>query len=295
MKEFITIKNFGPLSNIENIEIKQFTLLIGESASGKSTLMKVVCMMRYLTKTRLPMLKAVLKIYGFDQILTGKSVIKYHVSTDQDEYVDCLIRCKKLIRTGQVNEKFDKLSYITEDRNIEDVKLASTNNKKIPLEYIGMQLKVIRSTRKSVRYLIIPDDNSYHAISLSKASAGIRSSAPLALVTDYFANEFEGKRIGMHIESPEQNLSPTAQVLLIEKLIYTAQHAKTGKTVNMMMTTHSPYILNYMNVCLSQTSEGHAICDKENMSVYRLYDGRTSSLLMQDDNGKLCVDTYDMT
>ena len=46
MKEYITIKNFGPLTKIENLEIKQFTLLIGESASGKSTLMKVVAMMR---------------------------------------------------------------------------------------------------------------------------------------------------------------------------------------------------------------------------------------------------------
>ena len=50
MKEYITIKNFGPLTKIENLEIKQFTLLIGESASGKSTLMKVVAMMRYLYK-----------------------------------------------------------------------------------------------------------------------------------------------------------------------------------------------------------------------------------------------------
>lgn len=45
MKEFITIKSFGPLINIESLEIKQFTLLIGESASGKSTLMKVVAML----------------------------------------------------------------------------------------------------------------------------------------------------------------------------------------------------------------------------------------------------------
>ena len=42
MKEYITIKEFGPLKNIENLEIKPFTVLIGESASGKSTLMKVV-------------------------------------------------------------------------------------------------------------------------------------------------------------------------------------------------------------------------------------------------------------
>lgn len=38
MEEFITVKKFGPLKNIEDLEIKQFTFLIGESASGKSTL-----------------------------------------------------------------------------------------------------------------------------------------------------------------------------------------------------------------------------------------------------------------
>ncbi len=50
MKEYITIKGFGPLKNIENLEIKPFTVLIGESASGKSILMKVVAMMRYIYK-----------------------------------------------------------------------------------------------------------------------------------------------------------------------------------------------------------------------------------------------------
>ena len=42
MKEYITIKDFGPLKNIENLEIKPFTVLIGESASGKSTLMNIL-------------------------------------------------------------------------------------------------------------------------------------------------------------------------------------------------------------------------------------------------------------
>ena len=48
MKEYITIRNFGPLKDIEALEIKPFTFLIGESASGKSTLMKIIGMMRYV-------------------------------------------------------------------------------------------------------------------------------------------------------------------------------------------------------------------------------------------------------
>ena len=50
MKESIVIRNFGPLKAINIEEIKPFTLLIGESASGKSTLMKVITLFRYLNK-----------------------------------------------------------------------------------------------------------------------------------------------------------------------------------------------------------------------------------------------------
>ena len=50
MKESIHIKNFGPLKDIDIEEIKPMTVFIGESASGKSTLLKVVVLMRYLYK-----------------------------------------------------------------------------------------------------------------------------------------------------------------------------------------------------------------------------------------------------
>ena len=48
MKEYITIHNIGPLKKIDRLEIAPFTVLIGESAIGKSTLMKVLILMRYL-------------------------------------------------------------------------------------------------------------------------------------------------------------------------------------------------------------------------------------------------------
>lgn len=45
MRESISIKNFGPLKNISIDDIKPLTVFIGESASGKSTLMKVIVLM----------------------------------------------------------------------------------------------------------------------------------------------------------------------------------------------------------------------------------------------------------
>ena len=98
MKEYITIKEFGPLKNIENLEIKQFTVLIGESASGKSTLMKIVAMMRYLYKManirsylyrskirKSPFrlrLDTMMKRQGMTKMFTKDSLIVYHVQMD---------------------------------------------------------------------------------------------------------------------------------------------------------------------------------------------------------------------
>ena len=50
MRESIEIKNLGPLKDVQIRELKPLTVLIGESASGKSTLMKVVVLMRYIYK-----------------------------------------------------------------------------------------------------------------------------------------------------------------------------------------------------------------------------------------------------
>ena len=95
MKEYITITKFGPLTNIDNLEIKPFTFLIGESASGKSTLMKVIAMMRYLYKmvnirsylyrsniTKSPFrirLSSMLKRQGMTKMFTKESIIVYRV------------------------------------------------------------------------------------------------------------------------------------------------------------------------------------------------------------------------
>lgn len=50
MKENIIIENFGPISKVEITDIKPFTVLIGKSATGKSTIMKVIALFRYIYK-----------------------------------------------------------------------------------------------------------------------------------------------------------------------------------------------------------------------------------------------------
>ena len=50
MKESITIRNVGPLKDIVIDDITSLTVFIGQSGSGKSMIMKIIVLMRYIFK-----------------------------------------------------------------------------------------------------------------------------------------------------------------------------------------------------------------------------------------------------
>ena len=194
------------------------------------------------------------------------------------------------------------------------------------MDFVGMKMIITHPKGKPTRYQIVPTDGHHTPIELTEASSGIQTSAPLALIVDYFAKDFSFKDafnrsvmsylyemenlskfkavseptslpkiVDVHIEEPELSLFPDAQCKLIEKIFYTALHAKNDRTLNMMMATHSPYILNYLNIVLNQTDEQRARLNYNNTAVYRIYEGEIQDLLMQDEQGHWIVDTYDLS
>ena len=78
-------------------------------------------------------------------------------------------------------------------------------------------------------------------------------------------------------------------------MLYTASHANEDRKLNMMLATHSPYILNYLNIVLNQTKEGRAKLTSENLAVYRIYEGELQNLVVMDDKENWIVDTYDLS
>lgn len=369
MKEYITIKNFGPLQNIENLEIKQFTILIGESASGKSTLMKVVAMMRYLYKmvnirsylyrskiTKSPFrirLDSMMKRQGMSKMFSKESIIGYMVEQEDGTRYEVRIENGGLRKTEIIGANhliFCKVSYVSENRNIipswtqtswknkgatlgfyfhetnDDFGCASEGNKELAMDFVGMKMIVTHPKGKPIRYQIFPADGRHVSIELTEASSGIQTAAPLALIVDYFSHDFSFKDafnrsvmnylyesenlskfkavsepadlpkvVYIHIEEPELSLFPDAQCKLIEKLVFTAMRAEADRTVNMILATHSPYILNYMNIILNQNKEGYARLTHENTAIYGIHEGCTMNLLMTDNDGRDIVDTLDLT
>lgn len=369
MKEYITIKNFGPIRNIENMPVRQFTILIGESAIGKSTLMKIVSMVRYLFKmanirsylknsniTSSPFhlrLGTMMERQGMSKMMTSDSLIDYKVVMDDGEEYHIGIEKKELKRLPTIAPQhliFSKISFISENRNIiptwaqrayqnkgatlgfyfhetnTDFVRASENDKVVELGYIGMKLQITHPKGKPTKLMIVPDDNRHNPIELREASSGIQTSASVSLIVKNFSADYSFKdafkrsvlnylfdtdrltkfnaviepdrlinKVYIHIEEPELSLFPNTQCKLIEELFLSASHANTDRDINLMLATHSPYILNYLNVMLNQTDDTRAKLSNGNTAVYRIYDGEAQDLLMQDENGRWIVDTYDLS
>ena len=344
-------------------------MLIGESASGKSTLMKVVAMMRYIYKmanirsylyrsniTKSPFrirLDTMMKRQGMTKMFTKDSLIVYRVQMDDGVSYEVRIENGSLKKTVVIESHHLMLckdSFVSENRNIiptwvqtswvnkgatlgfyfhetnEDFGRASKDDKELVLDFVGMKMVITHPKGKPTRYQIVPIDNHHAPIELTEASSGIQTSAPLALIVDYFAKEFSFKDafrrsvmdylyeeeniqkfnsvveptaltkvVDIHIEEPELSLFPDAQCKLVENLIFTATHSKDDRLVTLMLATHSPYILNYLNIMLNQTDEQRARLNNSNTAVYRIYEGETQDLLMQDDKGHWIVDTYDLS
>ena len=88
MKEFLIIKNFGPITNIE-IELKKINIFIGEQGVGKSTVAKLYSCMQdlylhtlILSKSEPDKIKETFKRYGIHTYFNDDTYIEFHTSSN---------------------------------------------------------------------------------------------------------------------------------------------------------------------------------------------------------------------
>lgn len=136
MKESIVIDSFGPVSHIQINEIKPFTVFIGKSASGKSTIMKVIALLRYIYKlanirsyfhlsniSRSPFridFSALMRSNGLYGMLQSDTHIKYSVLSDSGNEYCIEYSNKKLGKLPDIKVNdlvFLKGVFISENRN----------------------------------------------------------------------------------------------------------------------------------------------------------------------------------
>lgn len=374
MKESIIIKNFGPLKEVEIDDIKPLTVFIGKSAGGKSIIMKVIVLMRYIYKmvnirsylknakiTRSPfklrfnsllhdglkgMITAQTEIYYTVEINGNKYTLKYTnrgLQSDinipdkdliffKEAYVSGIRSLIPIWASKAVSVKGENLGFFFHE-TFNDFNDATDVIKEQKLEYLNLKMKVRKSGNRPKLFTIESLQNDAVPIELRYASSGIQTSAPLVAIVHYFAQEFSfkdafqrsvlnylykqdlltkftpginrnklGKYVHIHIEEVELSLAPEDQRAFMSNLVEEVFHKnKKDRKLGLMVSTHSPYIVNHLNVLLragyfEKARENYPFLEKDDIAVYRVNEGKIISLMATDnDTGEYVINALDMS
>ena len=223
-----------------------------------------------------------------------------------------------------VSNRNVKLGFY-EDETLKDFD-ESTNVEIRKIGFMNMDVKVKKSPSKGKQFFIENKDQSFD---LKDSSSGIRNVVPVEAITEYFASEdFSFKEafnrsvlqylldsenleffqpvksvndlrkvIQIHIEEPEISLDPISQTGIIRDLVSTTFNKHCAdRMFSTILTTHSPYILNYLNVLIERYNKNpndEIGLDPDKIAAYRIEDGTATNIVTKDEelNNRIVIDT----
>jgi len=321
----IKIKNFGPIKegyqkNDGWIDVKKITVFIGNQASGKSSVAKLISTLRWIEKSlfRGDVNKSELKRKSkFQNYYCGYQNIKNYFLPDTeiefegDAYKFQYKNSRLDILENKKEYLVPKIMYVPSERNFVSVVSQPEKLKYLPKPLYTFLDEFERSKQELSSSIKLPINNlefkyekkkgiskvvgKDYEINLSEASSGLQSSIPLFIVSKNLAEginkeddntqskisletmmkyraRFEkilmNKKITEElinsafkvvssiiknscfiniVEEPEQNLYPSSQRHILNSLLGFANINVGNKLI---MTTHSPYIINYLSIAI---------------------------------------------
>lgn len=356
MAEYLRIENFGPIAEVELDDLRSFCVLIGESGSGKSTIMKVLSLFRWIYKRVnlrsylkhakikrtqigfkiLPLMRTsgiyeylkpdsviVYRRDGYEIKMENRSVnIRFTIAPD-DLCLDkiCFVSDKRAMIADFIENKMERriANYYLQD-TMDNFILGYKAMKQLTLAFLGVRFKVEKPKNGPERLTIQGTDEEEYVIEMKNASSGIQTVTPLAMIVDHFASrydstesmntalfqymkdtdmlkqfnavknvgEIERRTVHIMVEEPELSLYPESQKALIDFLVqrcFNMPQRNYGMTL--MMATHSPYIVNYMNLLIKRAERGINTPFKmafEDISAYEIADGFATSLKVESEH-----------
>lgn len=226
MKESLLIQNFGPIKEARIEDIKPLTILIGESGSGKSTIMKVLAMFQWIYK--MMCIRSFLRYSGvkktsfrivFKSLLQDNGLQAYLRSDTKFEYQNgstILTYAGELKGTAALVPKnelcLEKIVFMSDKRAIigdvveqkailrrsfylldflDNYLQATDVVKKMNVEFADVCFE-IKKTSQGVKHMIVGSDNDrVYNVKLNEASSGMQSSIPVLLIVEYFAKYYD--------------------------------------------------------------------------------------------------------
>jgi predicted ATPase len=286
--EKLIVKNFGAIQNVE-LHLKDLTVFIGETGTGKSMLAKLVSIFRSTdfwagNVRHVEFFKRKLAYYQIAHFLEPSTYIEYqsesgfyfsyHEGEIYQDFSEKIL--KHLEKFGQIEEDkisnlikeltsstFKEVIYLPAERSVvsflSEKYAALEIRKKLTglfpetlLNFTGTFNEASSIIRKlyinlfdvtyqkenGQDYIILPNGKG---LLLSESASGFQAMIPALIVFDYLSEDKTKK--SYTFEEPELNLFPVAQKSLIEFLA----EKVLSHGHQMIITTHSPYILTSIN------------------------------------------------
>jgi hypothetical protein len=199
----------------------------------------------------------------------------------------------------------------------QDFKQAADLIKEMSIDYLNVKY-MSEKTAFGVKYYVVDTEEGYK-IRLEEASSGMQTVIPLSLIVEYFSKNYDfnksfnavvfdylsqndslkdfrseqnigdikHRNIHIHIEEPELSLYPESQRSMIDFIVdrcFIQKH--NGYNMTVMMATHSPYIVNHLNLLIMAGEKGvlenGASLLLENVGVFEIIDGYLNDLKHED-------------
>lgn len=332
----IKIKNFGPIKDgyQENdgwMDIEKVTVFIGDQATGKSCVAKLISTMSWLEKAlyRGDISNKDIRGNSFVDVNCAYHRINNYFREGTEIYYtgdlySFVYKNGLLTRNENQNAKKNivpKIMYVPAERNFLSVVEDVNDKEGLPQSLGTFAIEYSRSNRELNGILDLPISNlkfEYnklngvseivgvdYRINLLEASSGLQSSVPLFIVSrnlalgiekkrdpsimPYSVNQFSRMQAEFKelltqedlteeqrqekkelieskydngsflniVEEIEQNLFPTSQWQMLQSLLAFNNLNDHNKLI---MTTHSPYIINYISIAI----QGEFLLDKIN-------------------------------
>lgn len=226
-KESLRIKHFGPIKEVNLEEVMPFTFFIGESGSGKSTILKVLALMRHIYKQL--NLRSYLKLGnvidktidlsmaeylrngGMNDYITEQTELSYIKGDYEIKYtIKGLEGTRKIIAASDLS--LEKISFLSDKRaaiasllannsdgaalgfylqeTFKDFKEAAELIKKIEMPFLNVRYYE-KKAMNGVRQFYIGNMDDTYGIHFEDASSGIQTMTPLTLIAEYYSKYFD--------------------------------------------------------------------------------------------------------
>ena len=149
---------------------------------------------------------------------------------------------------GLINNKIQIPEFLL---NVgQEYEKALNNIKLVPLSLIDKKLKYKREGSTSYIY-----HSESEKVNLLESASGLQSVIPILLLIEFMNSNKKEYNYNFIIEEPELNLYPETQHNLIKHLVANCLDDIT-QSKNLVLTTHSPYVLSSINNLLMAYKKG---------------------------------------